>query len=224
MTADLVSKIADRKLCTHEWVRAGDREVSVWLCLQCGLQSDRDPRAYRDATGERVLPATPPSSNQQFHTCPDCKCQFVQPFVCTTCGAQKLYDETVRSQAATIEHLRHAFKNFHRQLCERFNYCHDEIDWQRDQVSLIEWIAEQTKHPETKAEPTEIDLLKAALLQCYCYYSDGPLHSGWIYHLIPDTEQECKRLGHLMRQQSAVKTEARCLCKDFAHPACPVHR
>src|SRR5690242_1280985 len=33
------------------------------------------------------------------------------------------------------------FKNFHRLLCERFNYCHDEKDWYRDQVSLIEHIA-----------------------------------------------------------------------------------
>lgn len=40
------------------------------------------------------------------HVCPGCKCQFVQPFVCTTCGAQKLYDVTVRSQAETIQHLR----------------------------------------------------------------------------------------------------------------------
>ena len=45
-------------------------------------------------------------SEEKFHVCPDCRCQFVQPFVCTTCGAQRLYDETVRSQAATIEHLR----------------------------------------------------------------------------------------------------------------------
>lgn len=48
----------------------------------------------------------PLSTEQQFHKCPDCKCLFVQPFKCTTCGAEKLYDETVRSQAATIEHLR----------------------------------------------------------------------------------------------------------------------
>jgi hypothetical protein len=38
-----------------------------------------------------------------LHTCPDCKCQFVQPFKCVTCGAEKLYDATVRSQAAQIE-------------------------------------------------------------------------------------------------------------------------
>lgn len=41
----------------------------------------------------------------ELHTCPDCRCRFVQPFKCTTCGAQKLYDETVRSQAAEIERL-----------------------------------------------------------------------------------------------------------------------
>lgn len=35
----------------------------------------------------------------------------------------------------------HEFKNFHRALCERFEYVHDEKDWKRDQVSLIEWIA-----------------------------------------------------------------------------------
>ncbi len=36
---------------------------------------------------------------------------------------------------------RTAFKNFHRVLCERFGYGHDEVDWERDQLSLIEWIA-----------------------------------------------------------------------------------
>lgn len=35
----------------------------------------------------------------------------------------------------------HAFKNFHRLLCERFGYCHDEKDWRRDQLSLIEFVA-----------------------------------------------------------------------------------
>jgi hypothetical protein len=39
-----------------------------------------------------------------------------------------------------------SFKNFHRSLCERFGYYHDEIDWQRDQVSLEEHIATQFNH------------------------------------------------------------------------------
>jgi hypothetical protein len=37
----------------------------------------------------------------------------------------------------------HEFKNFHRMLCERFAYRHDEKDWKRDQVSLMEHIAKQ---------------------------------------------------------------------------------
>lgn len=42
----------------------------------------------------------------------------------------------------------HAFKNFHRLLCERFGYTHDEKDWRRDQVSLIEWIAKRLSPPQ----------------------------------------------------------------------------
>jgi hypothetical protein len=52
---------------------------------------------------------THPTEN--LHRCPDCKNQFVQPFVCTTCGAQKLYDETVRQQALEIERLRNHIFN-----------------------------------------------------------------------------------------------------------------
>jgi hypothetical protein len=34
-----------------------------------------------------------------------------------------------------------AFKNFHRSLCARFGYPHDERDWWRDLVSLEEFLA-----------------------------------------------------------------------------------
>ena len=44
----------------------------------------------------------------------------------------------------------HQFKNFHRLLCERFGYCHDEKDWRRDQVSLIEHIAALTATASAK--------------------------------------------------------------------------
>lgn len=29
--------------------------------------------------------------------CPSCKNEFVQPFVCATCGAEKLYDATLKT-------------------------------------------------------------------------------------------------------------------------------
>lgn len=41
------------------------------------------------------------------------------------------------------------FKNFHRLLCERFHYEHDEKDWKRDQLSLIEWIEDKTSAVST---------------------------------------------------------------------------
>lgn len=49
--------------------------------------------------------------------------------------------ETAHEAAGEIERQHAEFKNFHRLLCERFGYVHDEKDWKRDQLSLIEWIA-----------------------------------------------------------------------------------
>jgi hypothetical protein len=34
------------------------------------------------------------------HECSSCRNSFMQPFVCTTCGAQKLYDATLATVAA----------------------------------------------------------------------------------------------------------------------------
>jgi hypothetical protein len=45
--------------------------------------------------------------------------------------------------AAGAEEKGREFKNFHRSLCERFSYSHDDADWRRDQVSLREHIAAQ---------------------------------------------------------------------------------
>ena len=44
---------------------------------------------------------------------------------------------------------RAAFKNFHRRLCERFSYTHDEEFWWRDLISLEEHIAKQTEQQPT---------------------------------------------------------------------------
>ena len=55
--------------------------------------------------------------------------------------------------AAPVQDNDHEFKNFHRQLCERFGYTHDEVDWKRDQISLIEWIAKQVKPAAPVQEP-----------------------------------------------------------------------
>lgn len=36
---------------------------------------------------------------------------------------------------------RRQFKAFHQSLCQRFGYCHDEVYWWRDLVSLEEFVA-----------------------------------------------------------------------------------
>ncbi|MGA4640592.1 hypothetical protein ACQKC8_12555 [Stutzerimonas stutzeri] len=51
---------------------------------------------------------------------------------------------------------RAAFKNFHRRLCERFGYAHDEAYWWRDLISLEEHIAKQTA-----PQPEQSGLIKA---------------------------------------------------------------
>lgn len=73
---------------------------------------------------------------------------------------QRLIDRAIDFGKAQAEQqvagTEHEFKNFHRSLCERFGYVHDEIDWKRDQVSLEEWIARSKRDPECEAaEPSE---------------------------------------------------------------------
>lgn len=70
----------------------------------------------------------------------------------------------------------HDFKNFHQSLCIRFGYSHDHIDWRRDQVSLIEYIAGQVapQAPDMSAQSThsenvsieaeKIDILSQAIV------------------------------------------------------------
>lgn len=42
------------------------------------------------------------------------------------------------------------FKNFHRNLCMRFDYHHDELNWRRDLASLEEHIAAQLTEANAK--------------------------------------------------------------------------
>ncbi len=61
--------------------------------------------------------------------------------------------------------IEHVFKNFHRLLCHRFGYAHDEKDWQRDQLSLIEWIANRNDQPPRPSTPPPV-----------CEHSDSGQH------------------------------------------------
>jgi hypothetical protein len=62
-----------------------------------------------------------------MNICPDCKNSFLQPFVCTTCGAEKLYDTTLANTqselAAVIEQRDEAVKN-----ANRYAYAKEHFD------------------------------------------------------------------------------------------------
>ena len=55
--------------------------------------------------------------------CPSCNCVFHQDFVCTTCGAEKLYDATVESLRARVVELKEILN--------------DEIDINRAALDLL---------------------------------------------------------------------------------------
>ena len=80
------------------------------------------------------------------------------------------------------------FKNFHRALCERFDYVHDERDWKRDQISLIEWIAKKIEASEPKAltaEQREAIKKSVLLLEIFAGHDSGAnllLHFGKDWH------------------------------------------
>ncbi len=67
--------------------------------------------------------------------------------------AKVIGDSCSEVPAAPVQNNDHEFKNFHRVLCERFGYTHDEVDWKRDQISLIEWIAKQVNPAAPVQEP-----------------------------------------------------------------------
>ncbi|PVX75591.1 hypothetical protein [Paraburkholderia unamae] len=90
----------------------------------------RDARAASKATVKGDAP---------FENCSFRHCDL--PGQCKSEGACHHPARAAAPQAWSLQDSTHKFKNFHRLLCERFGYVHDEKDWWRDQLSLIEWIA-----------------------------------------------------------------------------------
>ena len=64
--------------------------------------------------------------------------------------------DRLRDLASRADREAVSFKNFHRSLCARFGYTHDEKDWRRDLVSLEEHIARLV--PAVEAKPTAAEV------------------------------------------------------------------
>ena len=102
----------------------------------------------------------------------------------------------------------HEFKNFHRLLCERFGYVHDERDWKRDQLSLIEWIAKRVSPPAQPAssEPAAPDT-EAGLMEDVDALANW-LDAKWIRHKELEDRDAAKKLRDLAAAYRA--SEQRC--------------
>lgn len=59
--------------------------------------------------------------------CPECRNTFMQPFVCTTCGAQKLYDTTLRNAVLRAEKAEHEIERL-RAECEALRKMDDIVE------------------------------------------------------------------------------------------------
>jgi hypothetical protein len=80
-------------------------EPVAWVHLEQWKSGQYWPDdCFSDAWTDGKIPlyASPPADTK----CPACKNTFLQPFVCVTCGAEKLYDATVASQEAAIAALK----------------------------------------------------------------------------------------------------------------------
>jgi hypothetical protein len=82
---------------------------------------------------------------------------------------------TLQTQLQDAKAVDSDFKNFHRQLCDRFGYVHDERDWKRDQVSLTEWIAKRAAGVPTLSD----EQIRMAMILTPAY-SDDADYQHWI--------------------------------------------
>jgi hypothetical protein len=83
------------------------------------------------------------------------------------------------------------FKNFHENLCKRFGYGHDEVDWKRDQASLIEHIATQIS-----ALKSEKESLKSRWIQ-----ADEVYRRENIEKQFAEKDAEIERLNKIIADQ-----------------------
>jgi hypothetical protein len=88
----------------REALRQPSADFEPWLRSVCFQQPT--PEAYdlaKCAWVEASKVRQPSADVAGSNVCPDCKCTFLQPFVCVTCGAQKLYDATLRTAEQRAE-------------------------------------------------------------------------------------------------------------------------
>ena len=190
---------------TRDWMAEFGFEIrhddnGVWLLVDdCGNEREAtlNERVLWDALTAAPVPAAAPQAEPQTKT----SCEY-----CDGTGDVHSLDGEWRGKcnecpAAAL----HAFKNFHRLLCERFGYGHDEKDWQRDQVSLIEFIAGKAE-PQPEREPIPAmtwDQFKAASRVEFSEYGEDDTMDT----ATPDEIETAVRIVRLVERHHGIGTK-----------------
>src|SRR5712692_562381 len=117
-----------------EWVSVEDHRAEIDRLQRRETEAAIlfEPLAEHDQAIREWLEETSPSAEPQL----------IRPESIASAAWDAMVDR-LADKDREIDRLQASFKNFHRLLCERFGYGHDEVDWERDQLSLIEWIAKR---------------------------------------------------------------------------------
>ncbi len=94
------------------------------------------------------------------------------------------------------------FQNFHRNLCDRFGYHHDEADWHRDQVSLIEHIAGLVGSPRVDLTKDACRDAATAIMNFRWMLAAALTSSG-----IENSKESKKRMSELAKLQAKLEKE-----------------
>lgn len=131
--------------------------VAVYgYCPECGgagVMRERRPNGDDKCTNGHKYPSSKALAEQPAQQ--TCNCRWEGEVQVQQCTLHEAHVDAIHEWAERAKSAEHQFKNFHRLLCERFGYTHDERDWRRDQLSLIEWIAKRAEQP-AQQEPVAV--------------------------------------------------------------------
>jgi hypothetical protein len=89
---------------------------------------------------------------EDVQKCPECHNEFMQPFTCTTCGAQKLYDATLATAENRLALAVAALKNVDGKIGHFARAPHDD---EMAVVSLIGDLARKVKETIAQIEESK---------------------------------------------------------------------
>lgn len=130
-----------------------DDEIEA-MCAEHGLGPNVGKLVVKDALN-RWRTA---QSAEQDEPCTNCG-MSVDPKCACERGRKRAASTQSSATVPIIEELSkdsHDFKNFHWMLCKVFGYVHDDRDWRRDQLSLINWIATATQPVQAERGLTKL--------------------------------------------------------------------